>query len=77
MALLTCPDCSHRVSDLAASCPSCGRPRLEAMSATIKDSSDRAVRIEWHLSQIRVAVTFLAYVTAIGILMGVVIGFGV
>jgi len=47
------------------------------MSATIKDSSDRAVRIEWHLSQIRVAVTFLAYVTAIGILMGVVIGFGV
>ena len=27
MPLLSCPDCGHRVSDLAPACPSCGRPR--------------------------------------------------
>jgi uncharacterized RDD family membrane protein YckC len=26
MALLTCPDCGHRVSNTAATCPGCGRP---------------------------------------------------
>lgn len=25
-ALVTCPDCGHRVSRLAAACPQCGRP---------------------------------------------------
>jgi len=24
--LVTCPDCNHPVSSLAASCPNCGRP---------------------------------------------------
>lgn len=26
MALVACPECSHQVSTLAASCPQCGRP---------------------------------------------------
>ncbi len=26
MALMTCPECSHRVSDKARACPSCGYP---------------------------------------------------
>lgn len=26
MPLITCPDCSKEVSDLAPACPSCGRP---------------------------------------------------
>ena len=26
MALMTCPECSHRVSDKALACPSCGYP---------------------------------------------------
>jgi hypothetical protein len=26
MALQTCPDCEHQVSDLARDCPECGRP---------------------------------------------------
>ena len=29
MALLTCPDCAHQVSDQAPSCPGCGRPMLK------------------------------------------------
>jgi uncharacterized protein (DUF983 family) len=28
MALIDCPDCNHKVSDNAASCPSCGRIML-------------------------------------------------
>jgi len=26
MALISCPECSHRVSDKAPACPSCGYP---------------------------------------------------
>ncbi len=26
MALITCPDCTHQVSDVAPACPRCGRP---------------------------------------------------
>ena len=26
MALITCPDCETRISDLAPACPHCGRP---------------------------------------------------
>jgi len=26
MGLVTCPDCSKEISDIAVSCPSCGRP---------------------------------------------------
>jgi hypothetical protein len=26
MALMTCPDCGHNVSDAAVACPECGRP---------------------------------------------------
>ena len=31
MALISCPECTHQVSDFASSCPSCGCP--------IRDSS--------------------------------------
>ena len=30
MSLITCPDCSHQVSDLAPVCPGCGRPMAGA-----------------------------------------------
>lgn len=26
MTLISCPECSHQISDRATSCPSCGRP---------------------------------------------------
>src|SRR5688572_29438101 len=32
MALIECPDCSKDISDLAPSCPNCGRPTLSASS---------------------------------------------
>lgn len=34
MALLSCPDCGHQVSDQAPSCPSCGRPLARTSTAT-------------------------------------------
>lgn len=30
MALITCPDCNHEMSDAAPSCPKCGRPNASA-----------------------------------------------
>lgn len=27
MALVTCPDCAAKISDVAPACPHCGRPR--------------------------------------------------
>lgn len=32
MALKSCPECGHQVSDLAAACPSCGAPVTGARS---------------------------------------------
>ena len=32
MALIACPDCGSQVSDLAAACPKCGRPRTAGTS---------------------------------------------
>ena len=32
MALIACPDCGNRVSDLAAACPKCGRPTTPGAS---------------------------------------------
>lgn len=34
MALLTCPDCRHDVSDKAQACPNCGRPFRALPGAT-------------------------------------------
>ncbi|MCZ7532590.1 MAG: zinc ribbon domain-containing protein [Acidimicrobiia bacterium] len=34
MALITCPECSHDVSDQAAHCPNCGHPFVTASSDT-------------------------------------------
>ena len=31
MALLSCPDCSSQISDLAWACPKCGRPMRSPM----------------------------------------------
>lgn len=75
MALLTCPDCQHGVSDMAHSCPACGRPRNDSAPHLSQGSPDLAVRAEWQLNQIRGAVVFLASVTAIGLLIGVVLAF--
>ena len=37
MALISCPDCSGRISDTAVSCPHCGRPmRLSRESILIE-----------------------------------------
>lgn len=33
MALINCPECSRRISSLAASCPNCGQPMLVTPSA--------------------------------------------
>jgi hypothetical protein len=33
MALIRCPDCGHKVSDLAAACPECARPIAAAQEA--------------------------------------------
>jgi hypothetical protein len=33
MALTTCIECGHKISDLAASCPSCGAPQKVAITA--------------------------------------------
>lgn len=34
MALIDCPDCNHRVSDMAPTCPQCGRAVHDASRAT-------------------------------------------
>lgn len=39
MALLTCPDCGNKVSDKAASCPSCGCPITEYRDKLIADEA--------------------------------------
>jgi TM2 domain-containing membrane protein YozV len=33
MALISCPECSHQVSDAATSCPACGHPIANRSSA--------------------------------------------
>jgi len=37
MALINCPDCKHRVSDQAISCPNCGYPlrKTETMTHSV------------------------------------------
>lgn len=40
MALITCPECTNSVSDLAEACPKCGYPLLKTEHATIEVYSD-------------------------------------
>ena len=44
MALLTCPDCSKQVSDLAPACPQCGRPAAPASPRPMRRMSRVARR---------------------------------
>ena len=37
MALLLCPDCGNQVSDLAQSCPKCGRPMKAVDPGAVKN----------------------------------------
>lgn len=37
MALITCPDCSNRVSDAAAACPKCGKPLSEDLIRSLSE----------------------------------------
>ena len=41
MALLTCEDCGHKVSDVAAACPSCGRPSSATLAQAVCDRCGR------------------------------------
>ncbi len=54
MALISCPDCANRVSDLAPSCPWCGRP--------IRDRPPRPKRSRLHRGR---ALAILALVAAV------------
>ena len=40
MALTTCPDCEHLVSDQAPACPQCGRP----MTATTTERTGKQLK---------------------------------
>jgi hypothetical protein len=42
MALIECPECSHRVSDRALACPSCGYPMEEAAGNRRRDPAEDA-----------------------------------
>ncbi|MDP2181898.1 MAG: zinc ribbon domain-containing protein [Actinomycetota bacterium] len=49
MALITCSECGHQVSDKATACPGCGAPRdvlLEPASASA-DAADDATESHW------------------------------
>ena len=41
MPLIVCPDCGKQISDLAASCPNCGRPIKGAQGLRVEDSNAR------------------------------------
>lgn len=41
MALVKCPDCGRSVSDLAPTCPGCGRPLIEQETVTIEQTGKR------------------------------------
>ena len=71
MALLTCPDCQHQVSDLALTCPGCGRPRLEPGPAT-RHSPDLAARAVWQLNEIRAYVAIVAWIIGISAILSLV-----
>ena len=46
MALISCPECSHEVSDQAAACPNCGFPlRSKAPPVTTPPAPDADTRI--------------------------------
>ena len=44
MSLIKCPDCSNEVSDIAETCPNCGRPVLNSTGtnvSTIEETSKK------------------------------------
>ena len=43
MALITCPDCGKQISDVASSCPSCGRPMGTSMGISMDIATQRAI----------------------------------
>lgn len=43
MALITCPDCGKQISDVAPSCPSCGRPMGTSMGISMDIATQRAI----------------------------------
>ena len=52
MPLITCPDCSHQISDQAPACPSCGRPAAKAAAQARLQKRDEANRyniLSWAL----------------------------
>ena len=56
MALISCPECSHEVSDQAAACPNCGFPlRAKAPAATPPKNDTDARVIQALLTQGKIA----------------------
>jgi hypothetical protein len=57
MGLVTCPDCSHDVSDLASACPNCGRPMagpsrptaVDKCQVVLKTASGIGFKFHWVL----------------------------
>lgn len=43
MALITCPECGHDVSDRATTCPHCGYPMMEIMSHIVDNNNSQSI----------------------------------
>lgn len=41
MPLITCPDCSKEISDLAPACPNCGRPAIPPAVAVDREKQKK------------------------------------
>lgn len=51
MAIISCPECGHQVSDRAASCPSCGTPlAAAATSARVIEQTGKGLKAQQLLS---------------------------
>ncbi len=79
MALMTCPDCSHQMSDTAPACPQCGwaRAAVAANLATAQHAAAKAKSDEEGAKLVRIS----TLVMAIGLLLmlsgcGLTIGLG-
>ena len=71
MALYTCPDCGHHVSDAAVSCPGCGRPiRGAALDESMHARGTRTIEAtakSWKLCQL---LGTLAIIIGVGFTVG-------
>jgi len=67
MGLIECPDCKKQVSDLAPTCPNCGRPIMGVPEATGEGCFLRSLNIGCIVALLLFALSALVFIIGLSL----------